>query len=173
MKDSKIALVSTSVLVEWALNHATAIFYVHREFQLPPASSGGSPRSAGETNPGSFQITASAPGPWAGKVLHAPLKSGVSISHCPLGLLKVSSDGLQRPVFLDLVFLVQDSHIEEPDVWFGPLGPFRRISTIAIVLPFLGHPLGLWVLIIRSFCSYFPSCCSYFFLTFVVDRLSW
>ena len=39
--------------------------------QLPPASLGGCTRSTSESDPGSFQITASAPGL---KILHVPFK---------------------------------------------------------------------------------------------------
>ena len=39
------------------------------ETQLPPASLGGSPRSAGGFDPGSFQISASALGPRACELL--------------------------------------------------------------------------------------------------------
>ena len=53
------------------------------ESQLPPSFLGGSPRSAGGSDPGSFHITASALGPRACEILSAPFKCGVSISHSP------------------------------------------------------------------------------------------
>ena len=53
------------------------------ELQLPPASPGDSPGSAGGADPGSFQITASALDLRAREILCAPFKSGVSISHSP------------------------------------------------------------------------------------------
>ena len=64
------------------------------------------------------------------------------ISHCPLGLLKVSSDGLQRLVFLELAFLVQDSRIEEPDVPFGPLGPLGESLQLQLFSHFGVIPWG-------------------------------
>ena len=66
--------------------------------QLSPASPGGSPRSEDGSDTGSFQITASALGPRECEILCAPFKSGVSISHSPLGLQKVSPAGLQSQI---------------------------------------------------------------------------
>ena len=60
------------------------------ELQLPPASLGGSPRSASGSDPGSSQITASALGPGTCEILCVPFKGGVSISPSPLALLKLS-----------------------------------------------------------------------------------
>ena len=76
--------------------------------QLPPASPGVSPRSAGGSNLGSFQITAFALDFGAHEMLCASLKGEVSISYSPLTLLKVSPAGLQCQMFWGLVFPVQD-----------------------------------------------------------------
>lgn len=52
-------------------------------------SPGDSLGSAGRSDPGSFQIPASALGPGAREILCAPFTSGLSISHSPLVVLKV------------------------------------------------------------------------------------
>ena len=84
--------------------------------RLPPASSGGPPRFAGRSDPGSFQITAFALDSRACEILCRPFKSGVSISRSPLALLKVSHAGLQSQTFWKLTFLVQDPQAWEPNV---------------------------------------------------------
>ena len=121
-----MALASTSVhVVERApQNGCHQCLCPQGELQFPPASLGGSPRSAGGSDPGSFQTTASALGPRAYEILCAPFKSGISISHIPLGLLKVSPAGLQSQKFWGLVFPVQDSQAGEPNVGLGPLTPW-------------------------------------------------
>ena len=53
------------------------------ELQLPPASPRDSPRSAGRSDPGSFQITASALGPGACEILRASFKAEVCTSLSP------------------------------------------------------------------------------------------
>ena len=65
------------------------------------------PRSACGSDPGSFQITASALGPGAGETLCVPCKSGVSVFHSLLALPKVSPAGLQSQTFWGLIYLVQ------------------------------------------------------------------
>ena len=62
-------------------------------------------RSAGESDPVSFQITASALGLGACKLLWVPFKKGIAISHNPLSLPKVSLTGLQSQMFWGLIFL--------------------------------------------------------------------
>ena len=52
---------------------------------MPPASLRDSPRSAGGSDPGFFQITTSALGARVCESLYLPCKSGVSISHSPHG----------------------------------------------------------------------------------------
>ena len=79
--------------------------------QWPPPSTGDSLRSAGRSDPGSFQMTASALGCSAPEILCAPFKSGVSVPHSPLELLKVSSTGLQSLAFWGLVFLLQTPYL--------------------------------------------------------------
>lgn len=64
--------------------------------QLPPLSLGDSPRSAGGSDPGSFQITASALAPWVCEICVHPLRKETFISYSPLSVLNVSPTGLQR-----------------------------------------------------------------------------
>ena len=87
-----MVLASTGVLmVEQApQNDCCQCLCPQSELQFPPTSPGGSLRSAGGSDPGSFQITAIALHLGACEILCAPLKSGLSISHSPLALLKIS-----------------------------------------------------------------------------------
>ena len=91
-----MAFANTSVLMEaYALKNICCQQICHHgESQLLPASLGESSRSAGESDPGSFQMTASAFGLRAHEILCALFKSGVSISHSPLALLKLSPTNL-------------------------------------------------------------------------------
>ena len=91
---------------------------------MPPALLGGSSRSASETDPGSFQTTASALGLRAREILHAPFKSRVSVSYSPVALLNISPAGFQSQVFWGLIFLLQDHWAGEPDVGLGSLAPW-------------------------------------------------
>ena len=115
------------------------------ELQLPPASPGDSPGSACGSDPGSFQMTASALGLGACEILCVPFKSGVSVSHSLLALPEVSPSGLKRKVFWELVFLEQDPQLGSP-VW--GLDPSLLGRNLAIILLFVTHPPGIWVLTI-------------------------
>ena len=81
-----MALVSHGALVvEWApYKGCHQCLCPHSELQLPPASPRDLSRSAGRSDPGSFQIAASALGPGACEILCTPFTSGLSISHSPL-----------------------------------------------------------------------------------------
>ena len=105
-----MAFVSTSVLVVEHIPHngCYQCLCPQSELQLLPVSLGGSPRSAGGSDPGTFQITASSLGLGACEILCVPLKSGLSISYSPLALPKVSTTGFQSQTFWGLIFLVQD-----------------------------------------------------------------
>ena len=76
--------------------------------QLSPVSLGGSPRSTGGFDPGCFQITASALGSECVRFLYVLFKSRVPVSHCCLGLRKVSLADIQSQTFWRLVFPVRD-----------------------------------------------------------------
>jgi len=77
------------------------------EAQLPPASPWGSPRAARGSNIGYFQITASDLDPKMCKCPCEHLRSGISVSHKLLALLKASPADLQSQIFWRLVFSVQ------------------------------------------------------------------
>ena len=95
------------------------------ELKLPLASPGDSPKSAGCSDPGSFQIIASALCPGVCEILCAPFKNRVSIFHSTLALSRVSPAGLQSQMFWGLIFLVQDPQTGEPNVGFRPFAPWR------------------------------------------------
>lgn len=88
------------------------------ELLLPTASLRDSPVSAREFEPDFLPITASALGPGVCEIFCVPLKNGVSISFCPLVLLKVSRTGLKSQMFWGLIFPLQDSQDREADVEF-------------------------------------------------------
>ena len=139
-------------------------------------SSGDSPRSAGVSDPGSFQITASVLGFGACEILCVPFNSGVSIFHSPLGLLKVSPTGLQSYISWGLVFLMQDSLAEVPDMELGLFALGENLSAIVIILLFVGSPprsMGLdytasmpLLLILLCFLPYRIGCRRSFLLVF-------
>ena len=105
-----MALAINSVLVveQASKNSCCQCLCPQCELHWPLASLGGSVRSAGRSDLGFFQITASSLGLGACEILCAPFKSGTSISHSPLPLPKVSPFELQSQTFWGLVFLVQD-----------------------------------------------------------------
>ena len=100
---------------------------------MSPASPGGSPRSAGGSDPGSFQITASALSPGVCEILCVPFESGVSISHSPLPLLKVSPTDLQSQMW----GLLSQCKTQAWRAGCGPWTPcsLRRTYSIVVVLP--------------------------------------
>ena len=87
---------SSVLMVEGAPPSGGARVCAQDELQLPPASPRDSPRSAGGSDPGSFEITASALGPGAGETLHVCCKSE---SLFPTALPKLSSMGFQSQMF--------------------------------------------------------------------------
>ena len=93
-----MALASSSVLVveQVPQNSCHWCLFPQDESYFPPASLGGSLRSAHWSDPGYFQITASALSLQVCEILCVTFKSGVCISHSPLTLLKTSHSGLQR-----------------------------------------------------------------------------
>ena len=96
-------------------------------------------RSEGRSEPGSFQITASALGPSLCEILCAPFESRVSISYSPLALRKVSPTGLQSPMFWKLFFLVQDPQAGKPNVGSYP-SVLRENFCNCNYPPFVGRP---------------------------------
>ena len=117
-----MALASTSVpMVEGTLkNGCCQCLCPQGELYLLPVSPGDFPSSAGRSDPGSFQITASAWGPGACEILCAPFKSSVS-----LDLPEVSPTSLQSQMFWGLIFVVHPC-VGEPDVGLRPLAPWGK-----------------------------------------------
>ena len=105
-----MVLASTSVLVvkQAPKNDGWKHQCSQDELHLLPASLEDALRSASASDPGSFQLTASALGPGACEILCVPFKSGVYISYSPLAFPKISPSGPQSHTFLGLIFLVQD-----------------------------------------------------------------
>ena len=94
------------------------------ELQLSPASPGVSPRSANGSDPGSFQITASALGLRSCEILCVPYKNRIFVSYRPPDLLYVSPASLQGQTFWGCFFLVQDPRAGEPNVGFRSFDPW-------------------------------------------------
>lgn len=164
-----MALASTSILMIEAApqNGRDQYLYFQGEFQLPPTSPGGSPRSAGMSDPGSFQIIVSALGPRACEILCAPFKSTVSIMHSTVSLSKVSL----------LAYKAKHSGACLPGAGPPDWGVqcrtwtphnLGRTVTIIIILPFVGHPPGGKGLVytVILFLLYFFSCIISFLLVF-------
>lgn len=104
-----LATICVHVVEQSPTNDSHQYRYLQGEFQLPPDCLGDSPRSAGRCDSGLCL------GSGVCEILCATFKSGVSISHRYLCLLKESPDALQ--MFWGLLFfpfiLLQP---EEPDV---------------------------------------------------------
>ena len=140
-----MALASTSVhVIEWGPpNGSHQCLCPQGELQLLSDSLGDCPRLAGRSDPGSFQITASALGHRACETLCVPFKSWVSISYSPVGLPKVNPTGFQSQMLWGFTCLVQDS-------WAGQksqCGPqtshsFGRTSAVVIIHLFVDHLPG-------------------------------
>ena len=96
------------------------------ELQLPPASWGDSSVLAGLSDPGSFQIIASALHPRKCEILPVSFMDGVSISLNPLKVLKICHPDLQSQTFWRHVLLLQDRHAAEPHRGFRHLTPWGQ-----------------------------------------------
>ena len=94
------------------------------ELQWPSASPGSSPRSAGGSDPGSFQITASALGPGVCEIFCVPFNDGVSISYSPLTLPEVSPSCLQSQTFWGLSSWCRTTRIGSLMWGLRPLTPW-------------------------------------------------
>ena len=124
-------------------NGCCQYLYPQGELQLPPASPGASPRSAGRSDPEFFQTTVSALGPTVREIVCAPFKSGVSISHSPLDHVKVSPSGLQSHTFWGLHFLLS---YPSWGAQYGTQTPcsLGRTSAVVIMFSFVDHsPRGM------------------------------
>ena len=138
-EDSKMVLTTTSVLVVGCTpkNSCCQHLCPQGEFQLPPASLGGSLRSASGSDPLKSLLL-----PWVSEYVRfceCPLRVE-SISYIPLALPKASPAGLQSQMFWGLVFLMQDPLAW--GVWRGAWTPcfLGKTSAIIIILLFVGCP---------------------------------
>ena len=116
------------------------------------------------------KITASSLGPAACEILCTPFKNGLSISHSPLGLLKVSSTGLQSQTFWGLS---SQYKTRRPGSLMWGLDPLflRENLCNCNYPPFVGCPSGVWVLTILHLHSFYLSCCGSFFIFLVGEDL--
>ena len=104
--------------------------------QLPLASLGGSPRSTAGSDPGSFQIIASALGPGACEILYAPFKSEVYFPW-PSGSSKIKACQPSKPNVL--VDHLPGAGLLGWGALYGAQIPtsLGRTSVIIIILPFV------------------------------------
>ena len=168
---------STSVhMVEWAPPYGCLqCLCPQGELQLPPVCPGGPPRSAGGSDSGSFQITASALDPRACEILCVPFKSGVSYFPQPFGSPKrkphwpskpnhsgVSSSQWRTPGLGRLMWVSDPLFLGE-NVCNCNYSPVRGSSS-------QGMGLGSRV---PGLCPYYLSRCGSFFISLVVEGLLW
>ena len=90
---------------------------------MPRASLGGSLKSTSGSDPCFFQIAASSLGARAREILCVLFMSEDFISPSPVGLLQLSTAGLQFQMLWGLVFLVPEPWAWEPDVGLRTLTP--------------------------------------------------
>ena len=109
------------------------------ESPLPPVSWEGSLRSASDSDPVSFQITASVLGFRTCEIMHTPIKSKVSVSCNSLAFLHTSPAGFQSQIFRGLIFPVQDPWAGKPSVGPQTSCSLRRTSAIVIIFLLVGH----------------------------------
>ena len=155
---------------------ASASVYVPRVshcYTAIPASPQDSPRPAGRSSPGSYQITAFALGPSACEILCVPLQSEVSISSRPLELPKLSP----------LAFKVKCSRGYCPPsagprlrsyIWGSELSLlWESLYTVIIASLWTASTLWVWDLIILPVHPSYLSHCGSFFMSLVVEDIFW
>ena len=107
------------------------------------------------------------------KILCAVCVNGVSISHRPLTLPKVSPASLQSQTLWGLVILVQDPQSGELYVGLGTCVSWgESLQLLFSSCMWVTYP-GLWVLFILLLNPFYPSCCSFFFISLFVEGLFW
>lgn len=107
--------------------------------QFPVASKGRSPRWANDCEPGSFQNAVSALSLRVCESLCESFKSGFSISHSPLALLKVNSTFVQmfKSKCYGASSWCRASRLVSPN-WGSELSLLEKTSIIVMILPFVG-----------------------------------
>ena len=111
------------VLISYRENSKVALvsyngWHQHPCPHLPPASLGGSQRSASQSNPDFFLITASALGHGASENFCVPFKNRISVSYSPLAFLYTSYTGLLSQTCWGLILQVCDSQAGQPNCPF-------------------------------------------------------
>ena len=120
-------------------------------------------RRPSESDPGSFQITASSLEVRACGILCAPLKCRGSISYVSGSPIWKPHTGFQNQTFWWLVFLVQESWVGELDVGLRCLTPWREPLQLWLFCLRVTH-LQVWVLTLLHFHPSYLSC--FFFYIF-------
>ena len=150
---------------------ATSVCVPRMSHSCPPPLQD-SPRPAGRSDPGSYQITAFALGPSACWILCVPFKSEVSISPSPVELLQLNSAVLQSQMLWGLILLV-------PEPWPGELNVgLRTITSVGAPLQYNStvcesSTQALCDLIISRACASYLSHCGSFFMSLVIEYLFW
>lgn len=128
-----------------------------------PTAPGAALGSVGGPDPGSFHVTASAPGPGGGEILCVPFESGVS----PPCSLKVSSPSLLSQTLWGLVLPMQGPQAGEPGVGsaLAPVGDAAHCDSA----PVCGLPPGVWVWAASRLCPSYVSPRGSFFMSLVED----
>jgi len=107
----------------------------------PHTSAGDSPRPAGRSGPGSYQITTFALGPGVCEVLWVLFMSEVSISASPVGLLQLSPNGFKATCSGGLFSGCWTPRLGSP-MWGSELPVLWENLCPVIVPQFQGRPLG-------------------------------
>ena len=135
-----MTLASTSVhVVEGAPINGCCQCLCPRGAAVASCLSGSLSKISVGSDPGSFQITASALGPGARGILCVPFKSGVFISHCPLGLPKEALLAFKAKYSGGSSSLSRTPGLGRPMLGLDPL--FLRKNLCNILL-FMRHPPG-------------------------------
>lgn len=132
------------------------------------ASPGGSLRSATRSNPGPFQIAASALGPRTCEILHMSFKSGAYLPHSPLALPKLNTTSLQSQTFWGLSCITESLGSGARCVAWT-CHSLGRTSAIVLILIFVGSLPGVFIFSILCLHPSYPSCFYSFFMFLIVN----
>ena len=130
--------------------------------QLPPASPGCCPRSAGRSDLDFLQITASSLGPKTCEILWTSFKSKVSYFPQTLAVLKNKPHWPSKPNILRAYLL--KARPPDLEAWFKTwtLHSLERTSPVLIIFPFVGCSRGGMSLDCTMILLLLPSCCGFF-----------
>lgn len=122
--------------------------------------------------PVSFQITASALGLGAWKILWVPFKKGIAISHNPLSLPKVSLTGLQSQMSLRSYSLCRTLGLQNL-CGVQIIYPLQRSSPVVLILSFVGHPIRGMSLDYTATLRFLPVSLWSLLYTLIVEEIFW